>query len=262
VLIKTYNPYFITQDTLICNLPSEILLQADGGDFYLWQPTSQFTNPTSSNQLVTINSNALFNVIIGRVNAEGDTCLQSFDTQVSVSSIGLASLSAEAEKDTIFIGESTSINVEVSNGNYNFVWTPSQGINNPNTDNIVVSPVVTTEYTLTVSEGACSRAEKVSITVFKADCSEASLFIPNTFSPNGDGKNDKLIVRGNYIAQMYFAVYNRWGEKVFETSDKNVGWDGYYQSNMADAGVFGWYLKATCKDGETKEMKGNVTLIR
>jgi hypothetical protein len=139
-----------------------------------------------------------------------------------VSNIGLASLSAEAEKDTIFIGESTSINVEVSNGNYNFVWTPSQGINNPNTDNIVVSPVVTTEYTLTVSEGACSRAEKVSITVFKADCSEASLFIPNTFSPNGDGKNDKLIVRGNYIAQMYFAVYNRWGEKVFETSDKNV----------------------------------------
>jgi gliding motility-associated-like protein len=125
-----------------------------------------------------------------------------------------------------------------------------------------VSPVITTEYTLTVSEGACSRAEKVSITVFKADCSEASLFIPNTFSPNGDGKNDKLIVRGNYIAQMYFAVYNRWGEKVFETSDKNVGWDGYYQSNMADAGVFGWYLKATCKDGETKEMKGNVTLIR
>ncbi len=262
VVIKTYNPYFITEDTLLCFLPSEILLQAAGGDFYLWQPASQFTNPSSSNQLVSINSNAVFTVIIGRINAEGDTCLQSFDTQVTVSGIGLATLSAVAEKDTIFAGESTPINVEVSTGNYNFVWTPPQGIDNPNTDNVVASPTISTEYTLTVSEGSCSRTEKVNITVFKADCSEASLFIPNTFSPNGDGKNDKLMVRGNYIAQLYFAVYNRWGEKVFETSDKNVGWDGYYQSNMADAGVFGWYLKATCKDGETKEMKGNVTLIR
>ena len=70
------------------------------------------------------------------------------------------------------------------------------------------------------------------------------------------------MVRGNYIAQLYFAVYNRWGEKVFETTDKNIGWDGSYKSNIADPGVFGWYLKATCRDGETTEMKGNVTLIR
>ena len=263
VLIKSYDPYFINDDTLLCDSPAEILLQANGGDFYLWQPSSQFINPSSSNQLVTVNTTATYNVLIGRINNEGDTCIQSFSTQVSVASIGQANLTIDAERDTIFVGESTPINVDIAAGNYNFVWSPIQGIDNPNTDNVVASPLLSTQYTLTVLEGSvCSKSENVYITVFKADCSEASLFVPNTFSPNGDGKNDKLMVRGNYLAQIYFAVYNRWGEKVFETNDKNIGWDGSYKSDVADPGVFGWYLKATCKDGETKEMKGNVTLIR
>jgi gliding motility-associated-like protein len=263
VVIKSYNAYAMSNDTLLCSIPAEILLQAGGGDFYIWQPPTLFNNPNSSNQLVTVNSDTLFNVTIGRVNNEGDTCLQNYSTLISVANIGQANFSAVAENDTIFTGGSTPITVNISSGNYTFLWTPSQGIDNPNTDNVVASPKVTTEYTLTVTEGNyCSRNEKVKIVVFKADCTESSIYVPNTFSPNGDGKNDKLMVRGNYIAQLYFAVYNRWGEKIFETNDKQIGWDGYYQGNLADAGVFGWYLKATCKEGETTEMKGNVTLIR
>ena len=263
VIIKPYEPYVINQDTFLCSAPAEILLQAGGGDFYSWQPPALFNNPGASNQLVTVNSDTLFNVIIGRVNNEGDTCLKSFSTQITLASLGQANFNVTAEKDTIFTGENTAIDVVISSGNYTFLWTPSQGIDNPNTDNVTAAPTVTTEYTLTVNEGSsCSRSEKVKIVVFKADCSESSIFVPNTFSPNNDGKNDKLFVRGNYIAQLYFAVYNRWGERIFETNDKSIGWDGFYQGNMSDPGVFGWYLKVTCKEGETKEMKGNVTLIR
>jgi gliding motility-associated-like protein len=263
VNIKNYEPYSINNDTLLCLVPTELLLQATGGDFYIWQPPSLFNNPFSSNQLVNISSDTSFTVMIGRINNEGDTCLQSYSTNISVSAISQTNFSIDAEKDTIFVGESTPINVVISSGNFTFLWTPAQGIDNVNTDNVVATPTVTTEYTLTVNEGNyCSKSEKVNIVVFKADCTASSLFVPNTFTPNGDGKNDKLFVRGNYIAQLYFAVYNRWGEKIFETTDKNIGWDGYYQGNLADPGVFGWYLKATCKKGETAEMKGNVTLIR
>jgi len=263
ILIKNYSPYAISNDTLLCVIPTEILLSAGGGDFYIWQPPTQYSNPNSSNQLVTISSDTVFNVLIGRINSEGDTCSKYYSTQIAVSNIGQINFNIEAEKDTIFVGESTAINVSVPTGNYSFLWSPTQGIDNPNTDNVEASPNVNTTYSLTVTEGNfCSRTEKVSIVVFKADCSESSIFVPNTFSPNGDGKNDQLKVRGNYIAQLYFAVYNRWGEKVFETTDKNIGWDGSYKSNMADPGVFGWYLKATCRDGENTEMKGNVTLIR
>lgn len=263
VLIKDYLPYSFNKDTLLCFVPAEVLLQAGGGDFYIWQPANLFNNPYSSNQLVTISSDTSFVVKIGRINNEGDTCIQTYQTAISVASLGLANFSIDAEKDTIFVGESTPINVDISSGNYTFLWSPSQGIDNVNTDNVIATPIVTTEYALTVTEGNyCSKTEKVNIVVFKADCTESSIFVPNTFSPNGDGKNDKLLVRGNYIAQLYFALYNRWGEKIFETTDKSVGWDGYYQGNLADPGVFGWYLKATCKEGETTEMKGNVTLIR
>lgn len=263
VVINSYAPYAVSNDTLLCIAPAEILLQAGGGDFYFWQPDALFTNPASSNQLVTVSSTTSFTVTIGRINNEGDTCLQSMSTQASVATIAQVDVEATAERDTIFVGENTPINVEISGGAFTYSWSPSQSIDNPNTDNVVASPLVTTEYTLTLTEGEkCSRTEKVNITVFKADCSESSIFIPNTFSPNNDGKNDKLMVRGNYISQLYFAVYNRWGEKVFETSNKSIGWDGNYLNNAADPGVFGWYLKATCRDGETKEMKGNVTLIR
>lgn len=88
-------------------------------------------------------------------------------------------------------------------------------------------------------------------------------YIPNTFTPNGDGYNDLFRVRGITYSVFYFAVYNRWGELIFETKNPNEGWDGTHQGKPADPGVFGYYLKAKC-DEQSDELfkKGNVTLIR
>ena len=89
------------------------------------------------------------------------------------------------------------------------------------------------------------------------------MYIPNTFTPNGDGNNDLFKVRGPSFPVFYFAVYNRWGQLVFETEDVTQGWDGTFKGKQADPGVFGYYVKAKCS--ETSEeifKKGNVTLIR
>lgn len=89
------------------------------------------------------------------------------------------------------------------------------------------------------------------------------LFIPNTFTPNGDGHNDVFKVRGPQFAIFYFAVYNRWGEMIFETTDPSQGWDGLYKGIKADSGAFGYYVKAKCSEGSEEIFKkGNVTLIR
>lgn len=97
------------------------------------------------------------------------------------------------------------------------------------------------------------------ITVLK----EGSIFIPNTFTPNGDGKNDLLKVHGPNYKEFYFAIYNRFGEMVFETTDATQGWDGVYKSKPSDPGVYGYYLKAKCPgDAIETFKKGNVTLIR
>ncbi len=87
-----------------------------------------------------------------------------------------------------------------------------------------------------------------------------NLFIPTAFSPNGDGKNDILYVRG-YINGMVFNIFDRWGKKVFESTNQSLGWDGYINNKPAMEGVYYWYLITTV-DGEKKTFKGDVTLMR
>ncbi len=89
------------------------------------------------------------------------------------------------------------------------------------------------------------------------------VFIPNTFTPNGDGHNDVFKVRSPSFQFFYLAVYNRWGELVYETKNVTEGWDGNYKGKPSDPGVFGYYMTAKCNEND-KEIfkKGNVTLIR
>ena len=86
------------------------------------------------------------------------------------------------------------------------------------------------------------------------------LFVPSAFSPNGDGKNDVLYARG-YIDDMLFVVYDRLGRKVFESTDKTIGWDGLIKGKKALEGVYSWYLQAEV-NGKSKRLKGDVTLVR
>lgn len=89
------------------------------------------------------------------------------------------------------------------------------------------------------------------------------LFVPNTFTPNNDGKNDIFRVRGPAYGKFYFAVYNRWGQMMFETNDPMQGWDGNFNGKASDPGVFGWYVRASCGEGQEEIFqKGSVTLIR
>ncbi|MBS1635137.1 MAG: gliding motility-associated C-terminal domain-containing protein [Bacteroidetes bacterium] len=89
------------------------------------------------------------------------------------------------------------------------------------------------------------------------------LYIPNTFTPNNDGFNDVFRVRGPAFGVFYFAVYNRWGQMMFETQDPSQGWDGMFNGKPCDPGVFGYYIKARCSENSDEIFKkGNVTLVR
>lgn len=88
------------------------------------------------------------------------------------------------------------------------------------------------------------------------------LFVPQIFSPNGDGLNDLFYVRSNRIEKLTFIVYNRWGQKVFETQDPTVGWDGTLRGSPAQSGVYVYYIGAEVKDLGPVIKKGNITLVR
>jgi gliding motility-associated-like protein len=122
---------------------------------------------------------------------------------------------------------------------------------------IVTEPGI---YSVKVTnENGCSDSD--TITVFS--CCEIK-DMPTAFTPNGDLKNDLYIVRtqGIQFEKVTLSIYNRWGEKVFETNDLKEGWNGVYKSEPAPAGVYGYLLEAECVGGESITKKGNLTLIR
>ena len=89
-----------------------------------------------------------------------------------------------------------------------------------------------------------------------------SFFIPNAFSPNNDGNNDVLYVRGKNIQEISLLIYDRWGQRVFVTQNINEDWDGKYNGEKLENAVFVYYLSLTYADGKTETKKGNVSLIR
>ena len=89
-----------------------------------------------------------------------------------------------------------------------------------------------------------------------------TVFVPNAFSPNASGKNDSQCVYGDCIKFMLFTIFDRWGNKVFETSDQKTCWDGLHNGQPLNAGVFVYHLNATLTNGETVEKQGNITLVR
>lgn len=86
--------------------------------------------------------------------------------------------------------------------------------------------------------------------------------LPKAFSPNGDGVNDLLFVRGAGVESIDLKLYNRWGEIVFESTDISIGWDGKYKGKEAPVEAYAFVLNVTFVDGTTFFKKGNVTLLR
>lgn len=86
--------------------------------------------------------------------------------------------------------------------------------------------------------------------------------VPNAFSPNGDGNNDVLYVRGAAIETFTFRLYNRWGQLIFETSSLQKGWDGTWNGKPQEADAYAYTLTATFIDGTTASKSGHITLLR
>ncbi|HRP58233.1 PKD domain-containing protein [Agriterribacter sp.] len=86
--------------------------------------------------------------------------------------------------------------------------------------------------------------------------------VANAFSPNGDGVNDKVFVRGYAIGKMVFRIYNRWGQLVYQTTDRNQGWDGKYKGVLQPMDAYAYTLEVEFTDGSKATKKGDITLLR
>jgi gliding motility-associated-like protein len=110
-----------------------------------------------------------------------------------------------------------------------------------------------------IGSNDCQKSESTPIT---EKTLPGQIFIPNAFSPNGDGLNDVFLVYGFTIEKMQFAVYNQWGEKIFESFNQSIGWDGTFKGTTQPSGVYMYVCKMTLRDGKVVVRKGSINLIR
>jgi gliding motility-associated-like protein len=176
---------------------------------------------------------------------------------VPVSVLALPIINAEKSNDVNCIVPSAEL---LASGANNYLWSPAQTLNDSTIKNPLATPDITTTYTVTGTDNnKC--VGKSSITVNK-DNSFGIINLPNIFTPNKDNKNDcfKVLVKGQ-IKNYTMMIFNRWGEKVFETHNSNDCWNGKYKGRDVEIGNYVYYLSAKTLCGEFSK-KGNLLLIR
>ncbi len=224
---------------------------------YVWTPDSVIVAPSITNSVMVNPTNSQYIYVTATSNTG---CVVNDSIQIYVGNIPTPSVIATASETLVAEGSTVQLIGEPSGLIY--TWSPGQGVVNVNgqiTDAVVDQ---TTIYTLTVTDGICAKMDTVLITTFQFICGDPYLYIPNAFSPNGDGENEILYVRGALVEEMVFRIYDRWGEMVFESFDRTDGWDGTFRGKALDPDVYDYYLDVTCVGGDEAIVKGNITLLR
>lgn len=185
------------------------------------------------------------------------------DTSFNIGQGSIFTITAYPADTTIKLGQVVQLNTSATAGNIaSVVWQPSNGLNCSDCISPAASPLKTITYYITaVSDSGCVSSSMVHITVIPT----YEIFIPNVFTPNGDGANDYFEVYGNKESwkQFEIMIFNRWGEKVYESFDMNFKWDGVYKDVVAPPDVYVYTVKVVFLDNYVPEIyKGSVTLMR
>jgi gliding motility-associated-like protein len=225
--------------------------------FYDWAPDAAIIEGQgTSSVLVQPEADQTFSVMI--MDELG--CALTETIQVNIAQ-AVPPLSVSASQDTIFEAGEVQLFATPDAG-YDYQWSPAGLLNNPFSASPIAQVDTTTTFRVAVTdENGCTNEALLTLTLL-SECVPPYIFVPNAFTPNGDNLNDELEVKGNTIDELYFAIYDRWGEKVFETTDQTVGWDGSFRGRALSPDVYGYYLEARCFNGELYTQKGNITLIR
>jgi len=244
-----YEPMTIVTDPIVPSYVSRPLT-------FEWTPSSFLDDPTAQQPhfyaadtqyhtyYVTMTSAAPFNCVTKdtvRIYAEPHVHLKNVTKEV-----------------TLMYGQSVHLNADEA---YYFNWVPSLYLDNSNIKDPISTPAEPIIYTLYAMNqyGGCRDTAYVKINLIHDD-----EFVPSAFTPNGDGKNDEFKIANVRAGQklLEFRVFDRWGQKVFETTDITKGWNGTYNGQAMDAGVFQYMIRISLPDGTQRVHKGDVTLLR
>jgi gliding motility-associated-like protein len=237
---------------------SAVPIGAGPSPSYQWQVNG--INIGSNDSLYTSNSLAdgdLVSCIISVSNTGCYTSPTATSNQLVMDIKPIPGIVLTASRLVLPKGDTTQLNAIITGGYTSFAWTPTTGLSDPLITNPIAIPLTSTVYLINVTDtDGCIKGDSILIGVYDP------IFIPNAFTPNGDGENDVFRVPQTISFDLTdFVVYNRWGIKVFETSDINQGWDGTYQGNKCDIGTYVYIITGSNAKGKVF-IKGYVSLFR
>jgi gliding motility-associated-like protein len=241
----------------IC-LGDSFRLHAEGAQRYEWLPAATIDSPFIASPLASPRTTTTYIVA-----AQEGSCL--IDSQRITVVVNAAPNFTAGTDQIISLGGATTLDAK---GNFTKIhWlyndTTLSCLDCPNPN---AAPHYTRTYVATAeNEWGCTTTD--SVTVF-VRCNGSMIFIPNTFTPNGDGKNDYFYAQGAGFDNMIsFRIFNRWGELLFERrnvpiNDERSGWDGSYKGQPLLPDTYIYSMTGRCPTGELMEFKGDVSIVR
>ncbi len=237
------------------SLPTSVIFVSDLGASYLWDNRTYLNNPTSPTPVANMHKSSMeFKVIVSSGHCIPDTQTIQVDV-IPVPDIEVSSKVA------------TTPNAEVplyaaSHQELTYQWFAEDSFSCADCRRTNLYPTHTqTVYVTGTNITGCTVKDSVQIDVL--GCDPGTIYLPNTFTPNGDGLNDKLYVRSVTLSNLkYFRVFDAWGQMVYETNNLQEGWDGNVNGKMASTAVYVYVLEGKCQNGNDIIKTGNVTAIR
>ncbi|MEO6612367.1 MAG: PKD domain-containing protein [Chitinophagaceae bacterium] len=256
----------IAGDTVIC-AKSPLL----NTGFFLQPDTSvvtwswNFPNGNTSNLQIppaqVYNTAGTFIITSIATNSSG--CKDTTTQSILVNPLPVITIPGEM---TVQTGFPATIPVTYSPNTIKWLWAPVTGLSCTTCPAPDAGPKFNTFYQVyATDDNGCSNIGSIEVIVI---CKNANIFIPNTFTPNGDGSNDVFYPRGKGLDRVkLLRIFNRWGEVVFEkkdfpVNDASFGWDGTYKGRRPMADVYVYQAEIFCENGEVIKINGNIALIQ
>jgi gliding motility-associated-like protein len=261
---RTPDPY-ITGDSIGClnatlNLQSNLVVP-DTAITWKWTVGSRELN--TPNISLNFPASGNYSVYLQATNLMG--CFDTTKKDLFVPEIPKITV---AEDPVIPVTTGITLPVTYGPEVISYQWTPARNLSCTDCPTPYANPKLTTTYNVKVADQyGCTNTANVTVTTV---CNGLNYFLPNTFSPNGDGVNDIFAPRGVGLTRVNsMRIFNRWGEMVYEkmnfmANDRTPtgGWDGNYKGKPASADVYVYIIEFVCENAAIVPVKGNVALVR
>lgn len=238
-------------DTAICAGDTlMIALNADGDPRFYWAPDFNISSISALQPRVWPVTNQRFTVF----GKDSTGCLDTNSIFITVRPRAVVEL-----PDTVRLYRGESYRMDPGGNALYYSWFPPLGLSDVQTSNPLVQPEVNTRYIVHArTEGGCEVVDSIDILI----SDDSYIVLPNAFTPKSRTNNVLKIIRRGDVQLKRYAIYNRWGNMVFETTDINEGWDGTFNGEQQPVGVYVYTIEAVSHNGEAIRKQGNVTLLK